>query len=121
MPKKDHSKKNAFFKLELLVLSALRRQDYYGYEISGIIREHTHGMFDIKDGVLYPLLYRLEQSGYISSFTRTVRNRKRVYYHLESKGISYLDQLIVEYQSRISIIDEFIQWSKQGIEADQPK
>lgn len=78
-------------------------------------------MFDIKDGVLYPLLYRLEQSGYISSFTRTVRNRKRVYYHLESKGISYLDQLIVEYQSRISIIDEFIQWSKQGIEADQPK
>ncbi len=117
MPK-DHSKKNSFFKLDLLILSALRRQDCYGYEISSIIKEHTEGIFSIKEGVLYPILYRLVKDGYVSSYEKIVHSRNRVYYHLEPEGIQYLDKLVSEFQSGITLVNKFIQWSRQDSSAE---
>lgn len=117
---KDHTKKNSFFKLDLLILSALRRQDCYGYEISSIIKEHTDGIFVIKEGVLYPILYRMVEEGYITSYEKIVHGWIRVYYHLEEKGLIYLDRLISEFQSEIRLVDQFIQWSKENPETKVP-
>lgn len=116
MPK-DNSKKNSFFKLDLLILSALRRQDCYGYEITTIIKEHTDGMFNIKEGVMYPILYRLVQDGYISRYEKTVNSRTRIYYHLQPQGLDYLNSLISEFDSGIRLVNEFILWS---METDPP-
>ena len=40
--------------VELLILHLLSQQDYYGYEISTLIREQTDGYLNIPVGSLYP-------------------------------------------------------------------
>ena len=46
--------------LELCVLSLLRQQDRYGYEISEFLSKYI----DIADGTVYPLLRKLKADGY---------------------------------------------------------
>ena len=52
-------KENAFFKMEMLVLLVLKKQDCYGYEIANYMKEQTDGIIDMNLGTLYPVLYRL--------------------------------------------------------------
>ena len=68
MPKKN----NNFFKLEMLFLKILSIRDCYGYEITHSIKELTNGKIDIKEGSMYPVLYKFEDLGYISSEKKLV-------------------------------------------------
>ena len=58
--------------VELLILHLLSQQDYYGYEISTLIREQTNGYLNIPVGSLYPALYKLIDAGYISDYKKQV-------------------------------------------------
>ena len=58
MPKKN----NNFFKLEMLFLKILSIRDCYGYEITHSIKELTNGKIDIKEGSMYPVLYKWEKA-----------------------------------------------------------
>lgn len=51
--------------LELLVLERVCAQPSYGYELLAQLRERSEGLFDLKEGTLYPILYRLEDDGLI--------------------------------------------------------
>lgn len=53
--------------LELLVLSLLCQRPAYGYELLYTLKERSRGLFTLKEGTLYPILYRLEDDGYIVS------------------------------------------------------
>ena len=53
--------------LELLVLEAVCRGSTYGYELMTSLREQTGGLLVLKEGTLYPILYRLEDDGLIRS------------------------------------------------------
>ena len=53
--------------LEMLVLEAVCRKDTYGYELLSTLREASGGLFTLKEGTLYPILYRLEDEGMIVS------------------------------------------------------
>ena len=53
--------------LELLVLELLCRKATYGYELLTLLKEHSGGLFCLKEGTLYPILYRLEDDGLIVS------------------------------------------------------
>ena len=61
--------------VELLILHLLSQQDYYGYEISTLIREQTDGYLNIPVGSLYPALYKLIDAGYISDYKKQVGRR----------------------------------------------
>lgn len=50
--------------LELCVLSLLRRQDRYGYEISDYLSRHI----DIADGTVYPLLRKMKADGLVTTY-----------------------------------------------------
>lgn len=50
--------------LELCVLSLLRQQDRYGYEISEFLSKYI----DITDGTVYPLLRRLKADGLVTTY-----------------------------------------------------
>ena len=98
MPKKN----NNFFKLEMLFLKILSIRDCYGYEITHSIKELTNGM--------YPVLYKFEDLGYISSEKKLVGKRMtRIYYHLEPSGKEYLEGIYKEYKEMTSIIDTFME------------
>ena len=53
--------------LEMLVLSLLAEKPGHGYELIVRLRESGGGLLDLKEGTLYPILYRLEEEGCISS------------------------------------------------------
>lgn len=90
-------KKNIYFKFDMLILSILSQRDCYGYEITHTIKELSDGVIDIKEGSLYPSLYKMLDNGYISSRDE-INNRKiRVYYHIEQSGIKYLEEITNEY------------------------
>ena len=74
-----------------LVLSILSQKDSYGYEIIQHVKQLTGGSMDWKDGMLYPVLQRLEHDGLIGSYWgQSEVGRKRRYYRLTPKGIEAL-------------------------------
>lgn len=53
--------------LEMLVLRLLAERPSHGYEMIVRLREKGEGLLDVKEGTLYPILYRLEEEGCITS------------------------------------------------------
>lgn len=90
---------SAYFKRAvspLMVLALLRDRKMYGYEISQEINLRTHKKLSI--AVLYPVLYRLEEQGYIRIEDTVVENgRARNYYTTTQEGLSYLNQAYGEF------------------------
>lgn len=85
------------FTLDLLVLSILMRGDNYGYGFISIISTETEGRIELKQGILYPVLYKLNNEELISSYDTKVNNRSRVYYKIEKKGIDKLKDMEEEF------------------------
>ena len=46
--------------LEMLVLGLVCAGPTYGYELLGSMARRSNGLFALKEGTLYPILYRLE-------------------------------------------------------------
>jgi transcriptional regulator len=73
--------------LETLVLSALRRGDAHGFEILRRLEEAGSGALKLKEGSLYPALYRLEYRGWIAAeWGESENKRKAKYYRLTAAG-----------------------------------
>lgn len=53
--------------LEMLVLELVCAQPTYGYELLSRLKETSQGLFTLKEGTLYPILYRLEDDGLIQA------------------------------------------------------
>ena len=51
--------------LEMLVLQLICRKPAYGYELLTRLKDQSNGLFALKEGTLYPILYRLEDDGMI--------------------------------------------------------
>lgn len=84
--------------MDMLLLKILSTGDYYGYQIILIFRKLSEGIIDITTGSIYPVLYRLQDKGYISSYTKKEHTKmERVYYHLTPEGKEELDTLIEDY------------------------
>ncbi len=86
--------------LPLIILSLLSREDMYGYQLVQETEKNSGGRIVTQEGSLYPVLYKLEEGGFISSRKVLVGKRmSRVYYHIEPVGKEYLAALIREYQA----------------------
>lgn len=53
--------------LEMLVLELICQEPTYGYELISRLKEQSAGRFTLKEGTLYPILYRLEDDGLIEA------------------------------------------------------
>ncbi len=74
-----------------LILSILSRGESYGYDIIKQINELSQNEMQWKDGMLYPVLHKLENEGLIESFWKLSENgRKRKYYKIKSEGVKIL-------------------------------
>ena len=72
---------------ELVLLHLLSECDRHGYELKTLLKEKSHGFYQLADTSMYPVLYRLEQEGYISARRVLVGKRRfRIMYHLEDSG-----------------------------------
>ena len=70
-----------------LVLSILAEGESYGYAIIQRVRDLSGKRLEWTDGMLYPILHRLEREGLIQSDWKTAdTGRRRKYYRLQSSG-----------------------------------
>ena len=53
--------------LEMLVLGVICKKTTYGYELMAELKRQSRDLFALKEGTLYPILYRLEDEGLIVS------------------------------------------------------
>lgn len=84
--------------IEMILLSILREDDYYGYQLSQLVSKYSKSLLSIPEGSLYPALYRLLENGYIRDEKRQVGKRlTRIYYHIEPAGREYFQTLLDEY------------------------
>ena len=70
-----------------LVLSLLLYKESYGYEIIQNVRKLSNGSMEWTDGMLYPILHRLETQELIESEWKiSAEGRKRKYYRINKQG-----------------------------------
>ncbi len=70
-----------------LVLAILAEGDSYGYAIIKRVAELSGGHLEWTDGMLYPVLHRLERQGYVSAkWDESDSGRRRKYYRITKQG-----------------------------------
>jgi DNA-binding PadR family transcriptional regulator len=83
-----------------LVLSILEDGESYGYAIIQRVRELSEGAIEWTDGMLYPVLHRLEGLGHVRSRWRTEGGRRRKYYALNREG----RQVLVDQKEQWQVV-----------------
>jgi DNA-binding PadR family transcriptional regulator len=74
-----------------LVLGILAEDASYGYAILKRINDLSGGKLEWTEGLLYPLLHRLERLGYVeSSWQAVMGERRRKYYRITDRGLAEL-------------------------------
>ena len=70
-----------------LILAILSEGESYGYAIIKRVAELSSGELQWTDGMLYPVLHRLERNGLVKGgWGRSESGRRRKYYRLTSRG-----------------------------------
>lgn len=96
--------------VEMLVLHMLSKEDAHGYQLAQWIKERSKGLLSVQITSLYPVLYRLEEDGYITGVQIAVENpdsprkrssRVRIVYNITPSGKKHLDKLRTEYEDHI--------------------
>jgi DNA-binding PadR family transcriptional regulator len=83
-----------------IVMAILAGGDSYGYAIIQRVREMSGGRMEWTDGMLYPLLNRLDRHGLVKTRWATAESvRKRKYYHLTADGRAHLKEEQKQWQA----------------------
>lgn len=96
--------------IECLILSVVETADSYGYEISQTVKL----VADIKESTLYPILKKLEKSGFLTTYTQIFQGRKRKYYSLTTEGKQQLTFLRHEWSQYRDSLDAIIEGGIRG-------
>jgi len=92
-PKYERQLKKGIY--EILVLNILEEKEKYGYQLLQELKNKGGEMFAMKEGTLYPILYRLEDDGLVTSCWSEPKGKEvsRKYYSITSKGKEELEDL----------------------------
>ncbi|WP_449385639.1 PadR family transcriptional regulator [Cellulomonas soli] len=94
-----------------LVLSILADGDLHGYAILRRVEELSEGRMQWSDGMLYPLLHRLERLGYVSAAWGTSQaGRRRKHYAITPAGREQL----TERQAQWTVVAEALRQAWQA-------
>ena len=94
-----------------LVLAILAEGDSYGYAIIKRVTELSGGHLQWTDGMLYPVLHRLERQGYVAAKWRASDSgRRRKYYRITKEGRTQLEA----HQRQWQVVDDTLRgiWLK---------
>ena len=83
-----------------LVLAILTEGDSYGYAILKRVSELSDGHLEWTDGMLYPVLHRLERQGHVEGrWGESETGRKRKYYRITDHGRAQLAEHRQQWQA----------------------
>lgn len=83
-----------------IVLAILAEDDSYGYAIIKRVRELSAGRMEWTDGMLYPVLHRLERLGHVQARWEVAESgRRRKYYRITPGGRAQLAEERRQWQT----------------------
>lgn len=95
-----------------LILAFLKESDNYGYAIIKRVKEMSNNELIWTEGMLYPVLHRLEEQGLIESYwQKSESGRQRKYYRIRPRGLEELE--IQKKQWEVVIATLAKTWSEQ--------
>ena len=90
---------------EMLILALIEDQPRHGYEIGKLIERRSGGCLRFHVASLYPLLYRLENRGWIQGrWVEKASQRRRRYYRLTPSGQKVLAQQRRSWQEFVEAV-----------------
>jgi PadR family transcriptional regulator PadR len=96
-----------------MVLGILAEGESYGYAILRRINELSGGELDWTEGLLYPLLHRLERLGYVEASWQSVAGeRRRKYYRITDLGVAELAEQRRQWDTVVETLKEV--WLGRG-------
>ena len=94
-----------------LLLSLLKQEPMYGYQLIKEIEKRSRGYFRFKEGTIYPALYRLEEQGLIEGrWKRSSKRQERKYYHITERGERLLEAKMAEWTSFSTAVNSVLGW-----------
>ncbi|MBC3515583.1 PadR family transcriptional regulator [Neobittarella massiliensis] len=96
--------------LELVILQLISHQPTYGYQLISTLESGSNGLFALKEGTLYPILYRLEDDGAITSRWEEQPGRgvPKKYYTITEQGRRQLCDMRQLWQALCRSTDHFL-------------
>ncbi len=89
-----------------IILTILQRGEDYGYNIIQHVKELSGGTLDWSDGMLYPVLQRLEKENLIASrWVVSEEGRHRKYYKITPSGREALQAEIAQWRSMVQALN----------------
>ena len=96
-----------------MVLGILAEGESYGYAILRRINEISGGKLDWTEGLLYPLLHRLERLTFVESAWQSVAGeRRRKYYRITERGLAELHEQRRQWTTVVDTLSEI--WRGPG-------
>lgn len=93
---------------DLLVLSVLENENMYGYQMIKEIKTKSEDLFEFQEGTLYPILHKLEEKKYISSYWNEVSSKKRKYYAITTDGKKHYEAKKEEWKKFSESVNQVI-------------
>lgn len=85
--------------LDVCVLSAIKDEDSYGYQIIKDIQPYI----SISESTLYPILRRLEAAELLTVYSVEHNGRLRKYYHITPAGLKRIQDFAGEWREIMNI------------------
>ena len=83
----------------LLILSLLKNEEMYGYQMITELARRSDRTFELKEGTLYPILHTLEAEKLVTAQEKTAETgRMRKYYRITKKGLKALEEKKEEWR-----------------------
>ena len=92
--------------LELCVLSLLVKQNRYGYDLVNEISKNI----EISEGTIYPLLRRLKNVGYVTTYLQESKEgAPRKYYKLTASGEKITEEMKKDWKDFVEKVNELLE------------
>jgi PadR family transcriptional regulator, regulatory protein PadR len=102
--------------IQIMLLEILTSGELYGYQIVKEIKHRSGGVLEFGQGTVYPLLYKLERSGYLISERKpTESGKERRYYCITEKGIHHLETCKQTWEKTCSAIGKVLGTQPTGV------
>ncbi len=96
--------------IEYMILTVVKEKDSYGYEISQTVKKAA----DIKESTLYPILKKLQNAGYLTTYSEEYQGRKRKYYSITETGRKEIEHLESEWKIYKDTVDGIVEGRIRG-------
>ena len=97
--------------LAIIILKLIGDEDRYGYDLMKTMDEKSGGYYEIKEGSLYPVLYRLEDQGFVECYRKEdgPRSVPRKYYRITVIGKEALAEQLNQWKTFVNSTERLLQ------------